>query len=141
MSARAQQGALPPSIGERALPDRRVVLRPEPQAAGAAREFVRTSCALWGLQPPDAAMLVISELVTNAVSHGQSSVTVSLRLSADHLLVEVEDDNPRPPVLHQPGWEALGGRGLLLVETLSRPWGSTARPLGKVVWADVPVDV
>lgn len=84
-------------------------------------------------------MLVISELVTNAVSHGRSPVTVGLRLGADHLLVEVEDEDHQPPVLQQPGWEALGGRGLLLVDALSRAWGSAPCPTGKIVWAELPL--
>ncbi len=86
----------------------------------------------------DAALLVISELVTNAAVNARSQVTVRLRLRPDLLLVEDEDS--RLPVLQQNNdWDALGGRGLMLVDALSARWGSQPCPFGKIVWAELPL--
>jgi len=119
--------------------DVQVVLRPDPQTAAAARDFVRCTCILWGLEATlDPALLVVSELVTNAVVNARSQVTVRLRLRPDHLLVEVEDQDSRLPVLQQHNdWDALGGRGLMLVDALSARWGSQPCPFGKLVWAEL----
>ena len=117
----------------------RVVLRPDPQSPGVARAFVGGACARWGIEPLlDSAQLVVSELVTNAVSNARgSNVTVDLRLHADHLRIEVEDEDSRLPLLQRNDWEALGGRGLVLIEALSRDWGCQPCPAGKIVWAEL----
>ena len=118
-----------------------VVLCPDPQTAAAAREFLRCTCLQWGLEPMlDVALLVVSELVTNAVVNARSQVTVRLRLQPDRLLIEVEDEDSRLPVLQRHNdWDALGGRGLMLVDALSDRWGSQPCPFGKVVWAELPL--
>ncbi len=124
----------------RADRDEQFVLRPDPRAAAAARRVVRSTCTLWDLEELtlDAALLVVSELVTNAVVHTRSQVTVRLRLRPDRLLVEVEDQDSRLPVLQEhDGSDALGGRGLPLVDALSARWGSEPCPAGKVVWAEL----
>ncbi|HEV7831156.1 MAG TPA: hypothetical protein VGP04_20400 [Pseudonocardiaceae bacterium] len=52
----------------------------------------------------------------------------------------VADADPRPPLLRVPGLRAAGGRGLVLVDKLSRRWGTASRrPNGKVVWATLTV--
>ncbi len=124
-----------------AVSDEQVVLPPDPQAAAAARAFVQCTCVLWDLQATlDPALLVVSELVTNAVVNARSQVTLRLRLRPDHLLVEVEDEDSRLPVLQQHNdWDALGGRGLMLVDALSVRWGSQPCPFGKLVWAELPL--
>ena len=120
---------------------KQVVLRPDPQTAAAARDFLRCTCLQWGLEPMlDVALLVVSELVTNAVVNARSQVTVRLRLRPDRLLIEVEDEDSRLPVLQRHNdWDALGGRGLMLVDALSDRWGSQPCPFGKVVWAELPL--
>ena len=125
----------------RAGGDEQIVLRPDPQAAAAGRDFVRCTCTLWGLEATlDAALLVISELVTNAVVNARSQVTVRLRLRPNHLLIEVEDEDSRLPALQKHNdWAALGGRGLMLVDALSDRWGSQPCPFGKIVWAELPL--
>ena len=117
------------------------MLRPNPQAAAAGRDFVRSTCSRWGLEATlDVALLVTSELVTNAVVNARSQVTLRLRVRPDRLLVEVEDEDSRMPVLQQDnGWDALGGRGLMLVDALAARWGSQPCPFGKVVWAELPL--
>ena len=136
-------GSLAASGGRRFLSPQttredRLLLQPEPRSARAAREFVRRTCTRWELDTVlEPALLVVSELVTNAVHHAQTCVTVGLRLRTDHLLVEVEDQDRRPPVLQHNDRDALGGRGLILIDAVSRRWGSQPCPLGKVVWAEL----
>lgn len=114
----------------------RLVLLPQAQAAGAARDFTRTTCTRWGLRAPlDEALLVVSELVTNAVRHAGSPLTLHLLARPDHLRVEVEDQAPGLPRMRQSASTDFGGRGLALVEAVSRQWGSSPCPTGKVVWA------
>jgi anti-sigma regulatory factor (Ser/Thr protein kinase) len=92
----------------------------------------------------DTAALVVSELVTNAVRHVTSSVqsstparlTLILRHRRTHLIIEVADPDTRPPVPQ--GLSALSaesGRGLFIVESVSKEWGYYLPPTGgKVVW-------
>ncbi|MBX6390266.1 MAG: ATP-binding protein, partial [Frankia sp.] len=75
-----------------------------------------------------------------------AACTVKLRLTGgvDRLIIEVLDDNPRPPVRRAPDIDEEGGRGLLLVEALSRRWGHRAvrrrnGTVGKVVWCEVEI--
>lgn len=139
-AAVSERKGLEPPLG-RAFGGEQVVLGPDPQSAAAARDFLRCTCLQWGLEATlEAALLVVSELVTNAVVHARSQVTVRLRLRSDHLLVEVEDEDDRLPVLHKhTDWEALGGRGLTLIDALSARWGSQPCPFGKIVWAELPL--
>lgn len=86
----------------------------------------------------DAALLVVSELVTNAIAHTQGEVGMDLTLSADRLRIAVNDASPRSPV--KPvwvSWESTGGRGLLIVEATTAAWGSVPLSGGKQVWAEI----
>ena len=113
-----------------------------PAAVGLARTSVRRLLARWGTGDgtTDNAVLVISELVTNAVKH-TGSVRIACRVRVDgHLLhIEVEDENRAGtlPIRRRPGPEDQGGRGLLLVGMLSGDWGVRDAPhgSGRVVWA------
>jgi len=107
----------------------------------------------WGLDAlGEAVELVVSELVTNSVqvSEGMTGSRyrgcwtpgvppVRLWLCSDkqNVLVQVWDGNDRRPERKDVDLEAVGGRGLLLVEALSAEWGTYApeRSSGKVVWA------
>ena len=79
-------------------------------------------------------LVVVSELVTNAVVHTRASGRVTVRWNGRRAVVQVDDADPSPPVLLEPV-PAIGGRGLLLVDRLSAAWGTDARPDGKSVWA------
>jgi len=118
-----------------------VVLLPEPQSASSARDVLRRSFREWHVDSQthlETALLVVTELVTNAVRHGQSRVTLALTLDDDRLLLEVADDGSGVPQVRHPGWQAVGGRGLLLVEALATRWGVRRSGRGKVVWAELP---
>ena len=98
-----------------------------------------TACAEGGLSGDltDTAQLLTSELVTNAVIHGRSPVTVTTVLDDGLLRVEVTDDNSRHPELRLTDDLALDGRGLHIVDLLAARWGVTDQPLGKTVWFEL----
>ncbi|WP_406723764.1 SpoIIE family protein phosphatase [Streptomyces sp. GD-15H] len=110
-----------------------------PQAVGHARRFTRRTLRSWGAtEDLDAALLVVSELVTNALVHTEGQVRLDLTLVGDRLRLAVADASPRSPVKPSSiGWEATGGRGVLLVEAVSAAWGTLPVSGGKQVWAEL----
>ncbi|MFG2138260.1 SpoIIE family protein phosphatase [Streptomyces sp. NPDC048650] len=110
-----------------------------PDAVMHARRFTARTLRSWqATQEMDVALLVVSELVTNAIAHTQGEVRLDLTLAAGRLRIAVNDTSPRAPV--KPAgvdWEATGGRGLLLVEAVSASWGSVPLSGGKQVWSEV----
>ena len=86
---------------------------------------------------PDLA-LVTSELVSNAVRHARSVITVVLRQERDgEVQVEVSDDGGGEPVVRRPEPLTPSGRGLLVVDGLARRWGTARLDGRKTVWAVV----
>lgn len=79
-------------------------------------------------------LLLISELVTNAVHHGAGPVGVHVAWGGGDVRVEVSDQSPGWPVVQAIDREALDGRGLILVDGLSSGWGVLAVGIGKTVW-------
>jgi anti-sigma regulatory factor (Ser/Thr protein kinase) len=112
-----------------------------------ARRQLAATLAAWGMpELRDAAELVLSELLTNAVRHartppGHLVETRIRRLPGDRVRLEVHDANDGHPVLRDAEDTDESGRGLLLVDALTaHQWGVDARPgLGKLVWAVVSV--
>jgi anti-sigma regulatory factor (Ser/Thr protein kinase) len=109
-----------------------------PTSPRAARSFVR------GVFPEvseaeiaDVIMLLVTELVTNAVMHAHSPVRVHVVVDDHQVRVAVHDDVPQPPVRRRASEEALGGRGLLLLDRLSDRWGYDSHPPGKTVWFEI----
>jgi two-component sensor histidine kinase len=111
-----------------------------------ARSFTRDTLRQWDLDHrSDDAVLVLTELASNAVAHavpraarGEHGVRLGLALDPTHLMLAVSDPADAPPVCRPPDGHALEehGRGLRLVEALSEEWGWTPRPpAGKTVWA------
>lgn len=86
----------------------------------------------------DDAVLVVSEMVANAVEHGHPPVVLTLSYLADQLSVSVTDTGGPPYGFgtHAPDPTAVRGRGLAIVAALTAAWGITAtRPgPGKTVW-------
>ena len=118
-----------------------LVLAPIPPAAAAARAFVREVLGYWQLALPDStlvdrAVLLASELVTNAVIHARTELRLRLELRGDLLHLAVRDGNPRMlRLVVVPSPDAEGGRGLWLLDQLARAWGVNRHPDGgKVVW-------
>jgi hypothetical protein len=79
------------------------------------------------------ALLLASELATNAVCYGAGDFVVSVQLG-DVLRIEVRDDSPVSPQLRQAAPGDIGGRGLQIVDTLALDWGTEPHGPGKVVW-------
>ncbi|MFD7745541.1 ATP-binding protein [Streptomyces sp. NPDC059698] len=108
-------------------------------SARRARRLVRLALDVWGLPGvQDAAELVVSELVTNAVLHAQSDrVRVSVtRLGVEQVRVAVADLSKDRPAVRTADDEQESGRGLGIVEALSGgQWGVDLLPCGKRVWA------
>ncbi|MFB7499106.1 ATP-binding protein [Streptomyces sp. NPDC056161] len=114
-----------------------------PESVGAARRAVRELLTGWGTGDDvlDNAVIVTSELVTNAVNHSASErIACRLRATPGRLRIEVEDQNRAAalPTPRRPDPDDQNGRGLLLVEALSCDWGvADARRSARVVWAEL----
>jgi anti-sigma regulatory factor (Ser/Thr protein kinase) len=126
--------------------------QPEPKAAAAARRFVRDTLQDWvvtgaadGHGLVDDAVLLTSELVTNAVVHAGTPVQVTCRLSGGAVEVVVSDGHPGRLVPEAPEREAVpsertGGRGLLLPAALASAWGVAYGRASKAVWFRLALD-
>lgn len=112
-----------------------------PDAVMHARRFTARTLRKWQVEDvADAVLLVVSELVTNALVHTQGPVRVDLMLRGDRLRVCVTDSSPRAPAKPvSVDWESTGGRGLLLVEAMSESFGSMPVADGKQVWSEIVV--
>ncbi len=109
-----------------------------PEMVLVARRFVRDRLDAWEVtEHNDSVILVASELVTNAVLHARTAVTLKLEVHGSTIRIEVYDENPRLPVVAPCPPEATSGRGLPLVSAIARAWGMEHRADGKVVWAEV----
>lgn len=109
-----------------------------PEMVLAARRFVRERLRSWEApEHIDAAALVASELVTNAVLHARTAITLRLELRDRTIRIEVYDENPRLPVVAPCPPEATSGRGLALITATATAWGMENRGDGKVVWAEL----
>ena len=121
----------------------RLPLAALPTAPGVARGHVRVIAREWGLTDlADTAELLVSELVTNAVQASAKLRTVGppvihLWVTSDRasVVIHVWDASGDMPVRRATDeLDEDGGRGLLLVETLSKDWGAYTKAEGKVVW-------
>ncbi|MET9550760.1 SpoIIE family protein phosphatase [Streptomyces sp. NPDC006627] len=113
-------------------------LAPDPSEVSRARELTRGQLRAWSLDAlGDTAELLVSELVTNVVRHSRSS-RLDLRLvRSGTLLCEVEDDDYALPALLGAGPGDEYGRGLGVVSTLAKEWGTSRRDSGKTVWFEL----
>ena len=119
--------------------------QPEPAAAAAARRFVRQTLQSWDIaarawdpdRVVDDAVLLTSELVTNAVVHAGTALDVTCRLVSGELEVAVRDRHPArtlPDIPKAASTSAERGRGLLLPSALATSWGVTYARTAKAVW-------
>ncbi|WP_431952109.1 SpoIIE family protein phosphatase [Actinacidiphila sp. bgisy167] len=114
-------------------------LEPRAQTAGRARRLVRQALGRWKLQPlAEAAELLVSEVVTNAVRYAERPITLRL-LRTDVLRCEVGDDAPTLPRMRHAQPQDEDGRGLYLVNRMAQRWGATRLSAGKVVWFEMGI--
>lgn len=108
------------------------------EAVSAARAFVRSLLAAWGLKDHiDDAVLITSELVTNAVLHARTGIELRVLWAGSSVRLEVYDENSRLPILAGVDPAATSGRGLAVVSSVAGSWGMELEGDGKVVWAEL----
>ena len=105
-----------------------------------ARHFTVDTLRRWGdVTVVETAELVVSEMVTNALRHAQTGSRLELSEMDGCLRIEVFDFGRGGAVKGDPELGDLGGRGLMLVEAMTRRWG--ARHVGNehLVWCEIPL--
>ena len=103
-----------------------------------ARRFVSELLRVEGYDDAlDVVELLVTEVVTNAVLHARSSAQLVVHLLPDAVRVEVVDTDDSFPVRRRPRPDQPGGRGLDLVEQMSRSWGIDMLEVGKRTWFEV----
>lgn len=137
-AARVRSDQHPPCTPGLPSIDARIELPHGPSAPSHARRFVRQALAQWGYQSlSEPVTLLTNELVTNAVLHAGSGVSVMVCVRNGVVRVEVADTSPRMPRDPHYAGDSQTGRGLALVEKVSRTWGATEQRGGKIVWFEV----
>ncbi len=121
-------------------------IRPDPAEVGRARRWTRARLAVSGIAAEEplaeTLVLLVSELVTNAVVHTGAPAVLSLSLpseaaAAAPVRLEVADASTRAPVPRCADDDATGGRGLALVDGLADRWGWSAEGAGKRIWCEL----
>lgn len=110
------------------------------ESARVGRNFTRSTLLEWGVATSvDDALLVVSELISNAVMHAESGCELRLALSPVVLRIEVADDGGGTPDPLPPSRTRPFGRGLNLIDSVASAWGvDPVDSGGKVVWAEIP---
>ena len=114
-----------------------LVLPIDARSVAAARRFLRDVLDGYQAISIDDAVLMISELVTNAVRHAQTLLRVMVSIVGQTLHVEVSDDDPTLPSASTPDHKATSGRGLRIVADLADRWGVIPNTDGKTVWFEI----
>ena len=128
------------SVGERT----HLAVRDLPQdlrSVREARRFLRETLGTWELvELEDASQIVVSELVTNAITHADSACQLRLSRSGSTVRVEVVDGGAGTPDPKPPTASGEHGRGMHIVAALAVAWGTEQlEEGGKVVWAELPL--
>ncbi|MEV6298338.1 STAS domain-containing protein [Actinoplanes sp. NPDC051861] len=112
-------------------------LEPVVGAARRSRELITEACGRW--EQPDLAgnaCIVVTEMVNNVVAHAGTPMSVLVALHGDTMSVAVRDSSTTLPRFTGPvAPTSYGGRGLLLIDSVSSRWGRLPLEGGKVVWA------
>ena len=116
-----------------------IEVQPERTEIRRVRRFVEERCIEWECADRlDDALLVASELATNAALHAGTPFQVTARRRVGALRIDVFDRSERAPELRAGHQDAEGGRGLYLVSAMAASWGVERRAGGgKLVWADL----
>ncbi len=101
-----------------------------------ARQIVRDALEDWDYAGRrEDVLLVVSELVTNALVHGAGAPVLRMTGGSTHIRIEVGDSSEELPEAREPG--PADGWGLHVMERLSTRWGASHREGGKVVWCEL----
>lgn len=112
-----------------------------PVSVRMARDFVVRQMEHWRLDAVGwAAGVLVTELASNAVTHARTPYSVALARSADDVLLQVRDGSERLPLLVGGGSKSEAGRGLHVVQAVTRSWGVTTVTGGKLVWGRLALD-
>ena len=117
----------------------RLALPPDVPAVRLARRATRDTLAAWHLAHlEETAVLLVSELVTNAVLHAMDTGAIGLELTSagSWLRVEVQDGDPTWREMSEPA-DCESGFGFVLVDALADRWGLRRISAGKAVWAEL----
>jgi CheY-like chemotaxis protein/anti-sigma regulatory factor (Ser/Thr protein kinase) len=127
------------TVGRRPEVEAVIDLPHELSSVSAARRFVKQTLGGWGIDEPlDDALLVVSELAANALTHAHSSYRVRLAATDVALRIEIDDDGAGTPEPQPLTETEEHGRGLHLVGALAASWGmESAESGGKRVWAEL----
>ncbi|MFJ2783939.1 ATP-binding protein [Streptomyces sp. NPDC093249] len=108
------------------------VMPPERERVAETRRSTAAWLTRWNIPvETDAVVLIVSELVTNAIVHGKGTVRLRVLYKRSTLWIGVTDESTVPPQLKNAGDNDVGGRGLFLVDALAKEWGTT----GRMTWA------
>jgi anti-sigma regulatory factor (Ser/Thr protein kinase) len=135
----------PPDMVSETNTLRQALLSIGPEAAKAARDFTTTTLREWQLDElVQEAVLIASELVTNAIRHGlggtDDGVELAWQRQAARVICLVTDRSPLPPVLGSADQDAESGRGLQVVQALAATWGwMMLSATSKAVWAALTI--
>lgn len=116
--------------------DVRLRLPPEPSSAGRARRFVAHALSPGG-EVAELAVLLVSELASNAVLHARTDFELVISLDTARIRVDVMDSNATMPMLKSYEPESVTGRGLHMVASSADKWGFDATHEGKTVWFEL----
>lgn len=125
---------LPPAAGDRddAL---ELLLQPQPPSVAEARRRIRELLTGSGREDlVDDCVLLVSEVVTNALLHAGTEIELRAALVRTGVRVEVGDGSPHLPAPRSYAATSGTGRGLAMLATMVEDWGVTRRPNGKFVW-------
>ncbi|WP_051967337.1 ATP-binding protein [Kitasatospora mediocidica] len=117
---------------------RRLRLLGVPGQVSRGREFTRRALDDWHAQDCDDVLLLVSELLANAVLHAGGARELLLHAVPARLRIEVTDASPNLPRPRAPQAAGLpGGHGLTIVAKLADRWGADPREDGKSVWLEI----
>lgn len=127
------------AVGKPRHAEATIELPQDASSVSVARRFIREKLGEWGLDPLlDDALLVTSELATNAITHAGSDCRIRLSLSDSTLRIDVVDTGAGTPEPQPESQTEEHGRGLHLVDALTTAWGLEMVPgEGKLVWAEL----
>lgn len=127
--------------GPTAAVELRTALRNCPTEVGRARHLVGDHLGRWGVQDDDGvAVLLVSELVTNALRYGIQPMRMVARRADGSLRVEIHDARTgEAPRVARPEPESTSGRGMMIVDALATRWGCIEFGGSKNVWFELDV--